>query len=173
MSEVVVFSAHARDRAGKGAARAARRDGLLPCVIYGDKKEPLMVSVDPKPLIRELHKHGFFSRQFDISLNGENHRVLARDVQFHPLKDTPIHADFLRVTPNTKVHVNIPVHFLNDEESPGLKQGGVLNVVRHEIEVICAVSKMPEIFEIDLTGAFGLTRRWSRPRARCHNRSPM
>jgi len=111
-----------------------------------------MISMESKQLGREINKQGFFVRQYDIEVDGANHHVLPRDVQLHPVTDQPIHVDFLRVTVDTKLHVNIKVLFRNEEESPGLKRGGVINVVRHEVEVVCTVSNIPSAFEVDLTG---------------------
>ncbi|MGE5147281.1 MAG: 50S ribosomal protein L25/general stress protein Ctc [Candidatus Eiseniibacteriota bacterium] len=152
MADFATLAAEPRDRAGKGAARAARRAGRVPAVIYGDKQAPVMVTIDPKVLVQELSKPGFFTRQFNIELAGKQHHVLPRDVQFDPVLDRPLHADFLRVTERTQVHVEIPVKFINEAESPGIKRGGVLNIVRHEIEVICAVGNIPPGFTVDLTG---------------------
>jgi len=152
MSEIIAISAEKRERAGKGNARAARRAGRVPCVIYGAKKDPIMISLEGKQLGREINKQGFFVRQYNIEVDGANHHVLPRDAQLHPVTDQPIHVDFLRVTADTKLHVNIEVLFRNEEESPGLKRGGVINVVRHEIEVGCSVSNIPTAFEVDLTG---------------------
>ncbi len=152
MSEVATISAEKRERAGKGNARAVRKEGRVPCVIYGAKKDPEMISLEGKMLGREISKQGFFVRQYDIDVDGTKHRVLPRDIQLHPLTDKPIHVDFLRVTGDTKLHVSIEVIFLNEEESPGLKRGGVINVVRHEIEVVCAVANIPSAFEVDLAG---------------------
>lgn len=152
MAELATLAAEPRDRAGKGAARATRRAGRVPAVIYGDKQDPMMVTIDPAALVQELRKPGFFTRQFHIELGGKKHHVLPRDVQFDPVFDRPLHADFLRVTERTLVHVDIPVKFINDQEAPGIKRGGVLNIVRHEIEVICAVGSIPQSFTVDLTG---------------------
>ena len=152
MADLTTLAAEPRDRAGKGAARATRRAGRVPAVIYGDKQAPMMVTIDPAALVQELRKPGFFTRQFSIETAGKKHHVLARDVQFDPVFDRPLHVDFLRVTERTQVHVNIPVKFINDQEAPGIKRGGVLNVVRHEIEVVCAVGNIPQSFTVDLTG---------------------
>ena len=152
MSDVVDLPANARNTAGKGAARAVRRAGYVPAVIYGNKQEPLMVSVDPKALLLELTKTGFFTKLVDIRVNGETHRVLPRDVQFHPVTDEPIHVDFLRVLAGTEITVAVPVIFINEEESPGIRRGGVLNVVRHEIELVCIADRIPQAVTIDLTG---------------------
>ncbi len=152
MSEVLSLEAMPRARAGKGAARQTRRDGRVPGVIYGNKQDPLMISLDPKNLRRLRHKSGFYATLFDVQLDGAKHRVLARDVQFDPVTDTPLHVDFLRVAADTKVNVEVPVVFRNELASPGLKRGGVLNIVRHEIELICAADSIPHELEFDLTG---------------------
>jgi large subunit ribosomal protein L25 len=144
--------AERRERAGKGAARATRRAGRIPGVIYGNKQEPVLISIEPRHLQRELQKAGFFATLFDLELDGQRHRVLARDVQFDPVTDRPLHIDFLRVAADTKVNVEVPVVFINEELSPGLKRGGVLNVVRHEIELICAADQIPTSITVDLQG---------------------
>ncbi len=152
MAEVQAMTAVIRDRAGKGPARAARRAGRVPAVIYGDKRDPVLITIDPKELDRLLHKAGFFASLFDIAVDGQKHHVLPRDVQFHPVTDRPLHVDFLRVTDRTQINVDIPVEFINEEESAGLTRGGVLNIVRHEIEVICAAGNIPTSFIVDLAG---------------------
>ncbi|MDH3232303.1 MAG: 50S ribosomal protein L25/general stress protein Ctc [Alphaproteobacteria bacterium] len=152
MVQLVPMDAQPRDRAGKGAARAARRAGRVPCVIYGDNKDPMMISIDPQTLFMQLREPGFFIRQFEIKVNGEAQRVLPCDVQYDPLDDKPLHVDFLRINDQTQVTVDVPVQFINEEESPGLKRGGVLNVVRYEVEVVCAAGNIPDIFVADLTG---------------------
>ncbi len=152
MSEVINFPANVREKAGKGPARAIRRAGQVPAIVYGDKKDPILIAIDPKTLGQELNKTGFFTKMVDIKVENETHRVLPRDVQFHPVTDRPIHVDFLRVTADTQINVAVPVIFLNEEDSPGIKRGGVLNVVRHEIEVVCAAERIPQSIDIDLTG---------------------
>lgn len=152
MSQLVPMDAAQRTGAGKGAARAIRRAGRVPCIIYGDKRDPAKISIDPKFLIGELKKPGFFIRQYEIKVNGNAERVLPRDVQYDPVSDRPLHVDFLRIDDKTTVNIEVPVRFINEEESPGLKRGGVLNVVRYEIEVICQVGNIPDVFTFDLTG---------------------
>ena len=152
MTEVRSLGTEPRDRAGKGAARATRRTGRVPGVVYGNKAPATLISLEPKALIRELHKTGFFATLFDLQIDGRAERVLPRDVQFDPASDRPIHIDFLRVGAGTKVRVDVPVVFRNDLASPGLKRGGVLNIVRHEIALICAADSIPPTIEIDLTG---------------------
>jgi len=146
------LSIELRERAGKGAARSTRRAGRVPGVIYGAKQEPLLISLDPRELSRELHKIGFFATLFNLQLDGSSHRVLPRDVQFDPVSDKPLHVDFLRVSSDSKVVVQVPVEFTNEVKSPGLKRGGVLNIVRHEIELRCAVDAIPRTIVIDLDG---------------------
>ncbi len=152
MTEVHTLAAEAKERAGKGAARAARRAGRVPAVIYGAKKDPIMISLDPLDVRREISGGGFFATLFDIEVNGGKERVLPRDLQLHPVSDQPLHIDFLRVSARTTVTVEVPCVFLNEEESPGLKRGGVLNVVRYEIELSCRADSIPAQIEIDLAG---------------------
>ena len=152
MAEVSIIAAERRERAGKGPARAARRAGRVPGVIYGAKKDPAMVTLDPRELDRELNTGGFMATIYDVQIEQDKERVLPRDVQFDPVTDRPIHVDFLRVSATTSVTVQVPVNFLNEEESPGLKRGGLLNVVRHEIEMTCRADAIPSAVEVDLTG---------------------
>lgn len=152
MSAVETVAAELRDRAGKGAARATRRAGRIPAVIYGDKKEATLVSLEPKAIDKLIHKKAFFATLLDIELGGKKHRVLPRDVQFDVVTDRTLHVDFQRVSKNTKIHVNVPVVVRNELAAPGLKRGGVLNLVRHEIEFICAPDNIPQMIEVDLTG---------------------
>jgi len=145
-------AAELRDRAGKGAARESRRNGRVPAVIYGDKKEPTLISLDPKEIDRHIHKKTFYATLLDVDLKGTKHRVLPRDVQFDPVTDRTLHVDFQRIGKDTKVHVNVPVVVRNEVASPGIKRGGVLNIVRHEIEFICSPDAIPQSVEVDLTG---------------------
>ncbi|MGE4351724.1 MAG: 50S ribosomal protein L25/general stress protein Ctc [Bdellovibrionales bacterium] len=152
MTNVTVLAAKSRESVGKGTARALRRNEEVPAVIYGDKKAPTSISIEYKELVQHVNKAAFHTTLFDIELDGKKHRVLPRDVQFHPVTDRPLHVDFLRVSPTTKVRVQVPVHFLNMDKCPGIKRGGTLNVVHHEIEVLCSPSQIPERFEVDLEG---------------------
>ena len=152
MSDVISIPANLRPRIGKEAARALRRKGYIPAVIYGKRQEPLAIAVEPKILTEELGKTGFFSKMVDITMNGKTHRVLPRDVQFHPVTDQPIHVDFLRVTGDTTITVAVPVTFVNEDLSPGIKRGGVLNTVRHEVELTSSAERIPHALTIDLTG---------------------
>lgn len=152
MSEENVLVAEIREGTGKGPARAARREGFVPAVIYGDNKDPQPIKIERRVLEREIHAGGFFSRLLDLQVGKEKIRVLARDVQFHVVTDVPLHADFLRLTPRTRITVAVPVTFVNESESPGLRKGGVLSVVRYEADVVCRADSIPEGFEIDLSG---------------------
>lgn len=152
MAETTTLSATKRDGAGKGSARAARRDGLVPAIIYGDRKDPLSITLDANTFRRLVNQPGIFRKILAIEVEGTSTEVLPRDIQFHPVTDAPLHADFLRVSENAIVSVNVAVEFINEELSPGLKGGGVLNVVRYEIEVNCPAISIPEKFVVDLEG---------------------
>lgn len=152
MSETLTLSAETRDRAGKGASRALRREGRVPAVVYGGNQEPVAIHVEAKELARQLGTGHFFNSIVEITVGGETVRTLPKDVAFHPVTDRALHADFLRVTGNAKVHVEVPVVFVNEEKAPGLKKGAVLNVVRHELELVCDADNIPDDVIIDLTG---------------------
>lgn len=144
------LKASARDRVGKGAARALRREGLLPAVIYGDKKPALPITIPVKETTLTLHKGGFLINIGTIDIDGEKHQVIAKDFQLHPVRDDVLHVDFLRVSGNTTLTVDIPVTFINEETCPGLKKGGMLNVVRHTVELIVPANAIPESLVFDL-----------------------
>jgi len=152
MSDALTLSAEARDRAGKGASRALRREGRVPAVIYGNNEEPQMVHVEEKILNKLLGTGIFFNSVVMVEVGGKKVRTLPKDVAFHPVSDRPLHADFLRVSEHAKINVNVPVVFENEEASPGLKRGGVLNIVRHELELLVDAAEIPENITIDLTG---------------------
>ena len=152
MSDIESIPAKLREQSGKGPTRAARRAGRLPGVIYGARKDPIMITMDPRDVTRELRTGHFLSTVYEIDLGGKTERVLPRDVQFDPVHDNAIHVDFMRVSATTSVTVAVPVAFLNEEESPGLKRGGLLNVVRHDIELTCRADAIPPQIKIDLTG---------------------
>ncbi len=152
MAETTKVVAKKRDRAGKGGARSSRREGLIPAVIYGDKQPPMMIAVEPKSIERELHKEGYFNHRLQIDVEGTDYAVLPRDVQVDPVTDKPLHLDFLRIGPESVITVQVPVHFRNEAAAPGIKRGGVLNVVLHEITVRTKADRIPEYFEVDLTG---------------------
>jgi len=152
MSEATVLAAEARERAGKGVARQTRRAGRIPAVIYGNKEKPVMISLERLKFDRVLRKPGFFTHLFDVKVGDQSYHVLPRDVQFDPVTDVPIHVDFLRVSTEATVTVAIPCEFVNAEKSPGLKRGGMLNIVRHEIEVVCNAEEIPEHITVNLEG---------------------
>jgi large subunit ribosomal protein L25 len=152
MSDQLTLPAETRDRAGKGASRALRRDGRVPAVVYGEKKEPLSIHVEEKLLHKMLRTGHFMNSVVMIDVGGKAHRTLPKAVDFHPVSSRPIHVDFLRIGEHTKVTVAIPVRFDNEEASPGLKRGGVLNVVQHEIELVCDAASIPDELHVDLTG---------------------
>ena len=141
-----------REKVGKGISRALRREGKIPGIIYGNKQNPVSISVEENELKAELRKTGFFNRLCDLKLGEENIRVLPQDIAIHPVTEKTEHIDFLRVSENTKVTIQIPVKFKNEENCPGIKLGGILNVVRYSVEVSCPASKIPEEFIVDLTG---------------------
>src|SRR3954467_14769421 len=152
MSEATVLAAEVRERAGKGVARQTRRAGRIPAVIYGNKEKPVTISLDRLKFERVLRNPGFFTHLFDVKVGDSSYHVLSRDVQFDPVTDIPIHVDFLRVSKEARVTVAVPVEFVNAEQSPGLKRGGMLNIVRHEIEVECGAEEIPEHITVDLSG---------------------
>lgn len=161
MANVVAIEAETRLRAGKGAARATRRAGKVPAVIYGGHQEPNLIALDPRVVIRELHRGGWQSRQYEIGLGGQNIRALIRGVQFHPVTDAPEHVDFQRLISGERIRVTVPVHFEGEAVSPGLKRGGNLNVVRHAVEVMCDPDNIPDQFVVDLsTKDFNDNVRW-------------
>lgn len=152
MSKLPTIAVEARERAGKGASRAIRRAGRVPAVVYGAKKDPEMVSIDKIDLIKAIRSSAFLSTVYEIKVNGKAQQVLPRDIHFHPVTDEPTHVDFMRMTKGASVTVQIPVHFVDEEQSPGLKRGGVMNVVRHDIEMDCPASAIPEYIEVSVAG---------------------
>ena len=152
MSEQLTLPAEARDRAGKGASRALRREGRVPAVVYGEKKEPLSVHVEEKLLTKMLQTGHFMNSVVMVDVGGKATRTLPKAVDFHPVTSRPIHVDFLRIGEHSQVNVNVPVRFDNEEASPGLKRGGVLNVVVHDLALICDASEIPDEIHVDLTG---------------------
>ncbi len=150
MANFVTIEAEARGRAGKGAARASRRSGMVPGVIYGAKQTPTLVQLDPRVVMRELVRGGWRSRLYEVNVGGTPSRALMREVQYHPVSDKPIHVDFQRLAPGERIRVSVSVTFQNEATSPGLKRGGVLNVVRHVVEVMADPETVPESFQADL-----------------------
>ena len=152
MAAIKELKAQAREGVGKGAARELRRQGLVPAVIYGDKKYPVTVSVAFKDALKAIYAGGFKSHVLDLDVDGTIHKVIPRDYQLDVVKDIPLHIDFLRVSGNATLHVDVHVNFINEENSPGLKRGGTLNVVRHTVELIAPATAIPEEVTVDLTG---------------------
>jgi large subunit ribosomal protein L25 len=152
MSDMLTLPAMPRDKAGKGASRAIRREGRVPAVIYGNKATPLAIHVEEKLMVKQLQTGHFFNSVVLIEVGGETVRTLPKDVQFHPVNDRPIHADFLRISEHAKVHVNVPVVFTDEALSPGLKRGGVLNMVVHELDLICDAAEIPSEITISVKG---------------------
>jgi large subunit ribosomal protein L25 len=152
MPDIATLSAEPRAQAGKGAARAVRRLGRVPAIVYGGGEAPAPISLDPRELSRALAGRGFLARLVDIKLDGRALRTLPRDVQYHPVSDAPLHVDFMRVGATTRLTVEVPVAFVNHEMSLGLRRGGILNIVRHEIELVCPVDNIPGQLVVDLSG---------------------
>jgi large subunit ribosomal protein L25 len=152
MPEIISLNAEPRPSAGKGAARATRRGGRVPGIIYGDGKEPTQISFEPRELARAINRAGFFATIVDVSVDGAVHRTLAREVQYHPVTDTALHVDFMRVSAGGRVNVQVPVSFINHESAPGLRRGGILNVIRHSVHIACAVDAIPDRIVVDLNG---------------------
>ncbi|MBV2144018.1 50S ribosomal protein L25/general stress protein Ctc [Falsochrobactrum sp. TDYN1] len=152
MSDNFVLKADLRSRVGKGSSRELRRNGQIPAVIYGDKQEPLAIAVPYKEIYYKIYGGGFKTTIATIEVDGKKIQVLPKDYQLDPVRDFPLHVDFLRVSAKSVVTVNVPVHFKNEEAAPGIKRGGVLNVVRHEVELIVAANAIPDALEVDLTG---------------------
>ncbi|MEQ8482325.1 MAG: 50S ribosomal protein L25/general stress protein Ctc [Hoeflea sp.] len=152
MSTTYELKAEARAQVGKGSARELRRNGLIPAVIYGDKKDPVSITLSRKDITLKIYGGGFMTTIATIDVDGTKYRVLPKDYQLDPVRDFVMHVDFLRISKNTQVTVEIPVHFENEEKSPGIKRGGVLNVVRHTVECHCPANAIPEALIVDLTG---------------------
>jgi len=152
VSEIVQIEAKKRDLVGTGISRELRGNQMIPCIIYGDKKDPVPIQVDEKKLRAQVNDAGFFSKQCEIKVDDSVYKVLPKDLQLHPVNEKILHIDFLRVGQNTTVTLFVPVKFINENSCEGLKQGGVLNIVRHEVEIKTLVSKIPEFLEANLDG---------------------
>ena len=152
MSEQLTLSAETRERAGKGASRHLRREGRVPAVIYGNNEDPLSIHVEEKALVKALSGGHFMNTVVMVEAGAAPVRTLPKDVQFHPVTDRPLHVDFLRISEHAKVHVEVPIHFVDEDKSKGIKRGGVLNQVRHELELICDAAEIPEEIRISLAG---------------------
>ena len=153
MSDTLHLPAETRERAGKGASRALRREGRTPAVIYGGNQDPVAIHVEEKELRRQLGTGHFFNSIVELTVGGETVRTLPKDVAFHPVSERPLHADFLRVSAHATVEVSVPVIFVNEAKSPGLKKGGVLNIVRHELDLVCDADAIPDDVAVDVSGA--------------------
>lgn len=152
MAAAKELKAQARSGVGKGAARALRREGLIPAVIYGDKKAPETISISYKDAMKHIYAGGFLSHVITLDVDGKKHRVIPRDYQLDRVKDFALHVDFLRIGAGSKINVQVPVHFINEEQSPGIKRGGTLNIVHHTLDLTVSADNIPEAIEIDLTG---------------------
>lgn len=152
MTSSVEIVAELRDVKGTGAARSVRSKGMVPGIVYGGNEEPCAISINHKELLQEIEKGAFFSRMFTLPLGKKKQNVVAKDIQFDRVTDVPIHVDFMRVNKDSTVHVHVPVHFENEAKSPGLKRGGVMNIISHQIEVVCPADSIPQSFTVDLSG---------------------
>ena len=152
MGATYELSATVREKVGKGAARSVRRQGMIPAVIYGGNKPPITISLPGQELFLKIHGGGFYTTLATIAVDGEKIQAIPRDYQLDPVSDKPVHVDFLRVTPDSTITIDVPVQFINESQAPGIKRGGVLNVVRHRVSVICRADSIPERIVADLTG---------------------
>lgn len=151
MSSTETIQVQSRQTSGTGGARATRREGLVPAVVYGNNKDPKHIALDPRPILKELYRPGLFSRLFTLSLDGKEESVLIKDIKLHPVTDHPEHIDFFRVSKDSRITVKIPINFINDDRCPGIKKGGKLNIVHHTLEANCAVMQIPEEITVDLS----------------------
>jgi large subunit ribosomal protein L25 len=152
MADFDVIEGSMREQTSKGGIRSLREGGMVPAVVYGDGKEPALISIDHRIVTKELHRGGFQGRVYELQIGKKKQRILPKDVQLHPVTDVPLHIDFLRLSADARVSVNVPVQFVDEDGSPGLKRGGVLNVVRYEVELSCPADAIPENIELVLTG---------------------
>ena len=152
MATVREMKATARPKSGKGAARNARRTGQVPGVIYGDSKPPMLVLLQHADLRQRIYAGRFLTTLYDLDVDGAKHRVIPRDFQLDPVKDLPVHVDFMRVAEGAQIRVKIPIHVLNADQSPGVKRGGAVNIVNHTIDVICPAEAIPESIDVDISG---------------------
>ena len=152
MATVNQMKATTRPSGSKGAARAERRAGRVPGVIYGDNKDPITISVDHAELKQRIYAGHFLTTIYELEVDGAKHRVIPRDFQLDPVKDLPVHVDFLRLGPGAKIRVRIPVHVMNADQAPGVKRGGTVNIVTHSVEVQCAPEDIPASIDVDISG---------------------
>jgi large subunit ribosomal protein L25 len=153
MADITIFDCELRKRAGTGGSRAVRRDGWVPAVLYGGDQPPANIKLRYNQILKAYQTGRLIDVLSKISVDGQEQQVIGRDIQVDPVKDLPMHVDFMRVSEKTRIAVNVPVRFLNEETSPGLKRGGVLNVVRYEVECMCSATAIPEALEVDLSEA--------------------
>lgn len=152
MSSRIQMTAQTREGTGKGTARALRRENKIPAVIYGNNQSPVTITMDEKEITLEYHKGHLFTTLMDLEVDGKKELVLARDVQTHVVTDEILHVDFLRVSAKTKIAVMVPVHFVGHDNSPAMSKKGILNVVRHEVELMCSATDIPETITVKLDG---------------------
>jgi len=152
MANIGSIEAQVRTLVGTGGARAVRREGRLPGVVYGGGQDPVMISIDPRMIEKDARSSAFFTKLYELNIGGKKERVLPRDLQLHVVKDHPIHIDFMRVVKGDRIHVSIPILFINEDKSPGIKRGGMLNIVVHELDLACSADNIPEKIVFDLTG---------------------
>jgi large subunit ribosomal protein L25 len=152
VADTTMINGNLRNSTGKGSARATRRAGRIPAIIFGNKKETISIDIEEREYKKLMNQSGIFSRLLDLSVDGKSNIVLTRDIQFHPVSENPLHVDFLRIGKGSNINVSVPVSFINEELSPGLKTGGVLNTVRFELELECPADSIPEKIEINLEG---------------------
>ena len=152
MTQAVALKAEKREGTGTGVARALRRVGKVPGVVYGGESEPQSIVIDLKTVNGEINKAGFFSRVYTLEVGKENIQVIARDVQFHPVTDVALHIDFQRISKDSKINVSVPVEYINEDKCPGLKLGGMLNVIVHNLDVVCPANDIPTKITVDLAG---------------------
>ncbi|MGA0564660.1 50S ribosomal protein L25/general stress protein Ctc [Ancylobacter sp. VNQ12] len=151
MTAIKELKASARANVGKGAARAERRAGRVPAVIYGAGKAPIGITLDYTEITRTIYAGHFLTTLFNVDVDGEKHHVIPRDYQLDPIKDLPLHVDFLRVTAGTNLTVDVPVHFLNTDTAPAIKQGATLNIVAHAVSLHAPADAIPEAIEVDVS----------------------
>jgi large subunit ribosomal protein L25 len=152
MATAKEIKATMRPRAGKGAARAVRREGRVPGVIYGGNEPPLTISLDDADLRQRIFAGRFLTSIYDVEIDGKKHRVIPRDFQLDPVRDLPVHVDFMRLTEGATIRVSIPIHVINSDQSPGIKRGGTVNIVTHTLDVRCPADAIPDAFNVDVSG---------------------
>ncbi|MDR1907702.1 MAG: 50S ribosomal protein L25/general stress protein Ctc [Holosporales bacterium] len=153
MRDIDILAATAKTASGTGTARALRREGFVPCVVYGGGGEPYMASIEGRVVVKHCGRADFFTRVMTLVVDGEEVPVLPKSVQYHPVTDLPLHVDFLRVSKDSEIKVKVPIEFINEDKSPAIKLGAILNIVQRYVDVLCSPLSIPEKFEIDLSGA--------------------